>query len=303
MSKRLAAPDITVVIPTFNRAEDLRRCLTSLVAQTFDNFEVLVCDDGSTDNSAEVAREFVERLDVEFETAANFGGPARPRNRGVSRARAAYIAFLDSDDWWAPTKLELSMSALAAGADLVYHDLYIVRSPDQAQFDDRIVSTKPRHPMFVELMCTGMSIPNSSVVVRKDLLDRIGGVSEERALISVEDYDTWIRLAQFTENFVRIPDVLGYYWMGGGNISAASKRQTERIKYLYSRHIFHLRRFERRSAEGFLSYRVARISHLCGELSTARMSYFDAIKSPIRWVYRFKAILFLSKCYLVRGVT
>lgn len=283
-------PKISVVIPNYNRAEDLRRCLDSLVAQTFVNFEVLVCDDGSTDHSALVAAAYKDRLDLHFDTAINFGGPARPRNRGVALARAPFIAFLDSDDWWMPEKLAHSYAALMQGADVVYHDLFVVRLIDQKKFNEKIKSTPPRVPMFEALLCRGMSLPNSSVVTRKDLLLRIGGICEERELISVEDYDTWLSLAQITERFVRLPTCDGFYWMGGGNISAASPKQQTRIRSLYARHVSDLSVTSQRCAEGFLAFRVARIAQQHGDFDAARCSLLKAIRSPISPIYRLKAM-------------
>ena len=285
-------PKFSVVIPNYNRASDLRRCLDSLVAQTFDDFEVLVCDDGSSDNSAEVADSFKDRLDLHFHTAPNFGGPARPRNRGLSLARAPYVAFLDSDDWWSPSKLARCYPALQNGADVVYHDLYIVRSLDQSSYHERVKSTPPISPMFRALLCTGVSIPNSSVVVRKELLERVGGISEDRELISVEDYDTWLGLARVTERFVRLSGCDGYYWVGGGNISAASPKQQQRIRALYAKHSADLPPDDQKRAEGFLAYRVGRIAQQHGDLDAALRCFRDALMSPIELRYRFKAVYF-----------
>ena len=290
--RRNQHPRVSVVIPNYNRAGDLQRCLDSLVAQTFDDFEVLICDDGSTDNSAEVAAGFSDRLDLTYETAENFGGPARPRNRGIARARAPFVAFLDSDDWWSPEKLANSVPILEAGADVVYHDLYIVRSPLQQVFDAKVESSQPRVPMFRSLLCTGISIPNSSVVVRKSLLEQIGGVCEERNLISVEDYDTWVSIARLTERFVRLEACDGYYWLGGGNISAASPRQQSRIKALYERHLGVLPPDVRQRAEGFLAYRIGRIAQQHGDFGTALSSFRSALAHPIEARYRFKAFCF-----------
>jgi len=303
LRQKEAGPDVTVVIPTYNRAEDLRRCLDSLVAQTYANFEVVVCDDGSTDHSAGVVADYASLLDLRYETAENFGGPARPRNRGIRVARAPLVAFLDSDDWWDPQKLQLSVAAINGGADLVYHDLFVARSPNQDVFKDRIVSSRPHSPMFSALLCTSISIPNSSVVVRKELLEQIGGISEERDLISVEDYDTWIRLSQLTEKFVRIPGVLGYYWVGSGNISAASPLQIERIKVLYARHVDALAQEVQPCAEGFLAYRIGRIAQMCGDFPTAQDFLRKAISSPIGYVYRMKALFFFARSALAPRIS
>lgn len=294
---------VSVVIPNYNRSKDLSRCLGSLVTQTFNDFEVLVCDDGSTDNSAEVAARFVDRLNLKFDTHENFGGPARPRNRGIALARAPFVAFLDSDDWWMPKKLENSLSALEAGADVVYHDLYIVRAPDQQTFVDKVKSTPPRLPMFQSLLCTGMSIPNSSAVVRKSLLEQIGGVCEDKALISVEDYDTWLCLARHTDRFVRLNTCDGYYWLGGGNISAASTRQQNKIEVLYARHLNALAPSIRRKAEGFLAYRLARIAQQHGAFDTALSNLRRALIHPIELRYRLKAMCFIVKLLWKRMCT
>ncbi|MCK9380233.1 MAG: glycosyltransferase family 2 protein [Sulfuritalea sp.] len=303
MSKQFANPAVAVVIPTYNRAEDLRRCLDSLVAQTFDNFEVLVCDDGSTDNTADVAMEFNDRLDIQFETAENFGGPARPRNRGVAMARAPYIAFLDSDDWWAPAKLERSVTTLDAGADLVYHDLHLVWSHDQMPSGKRVVSTAPRHPMFVSLLCSITSTPNSSVVVRRDLLDRIGGISENRDLISAEDFDTWIRVSRLTENFVRLPECLGYYWVGSDSISACTPRQVTVINAVFSQYLADLPAKNREQAEGILAYRLGRIFLTVGDIAMARKHLLTAVLQPINLADRAKAGYFLVNALFSRRPT
>lgn len=261
---------------------------------------MLVCDDGSTDDSASVAQAFEDRLNLKYSTGENFGGPARPRNRGIEAARGCYVAFLDSDDWWAPEKLEKSVAALDAGCDAVYHDLFIVRTLDQVDFPERILSTHPRHPMFESLLCTGISIPNSSVVVSRKLLEEIGGISECRELISVEDYDTWIRLARVTERFVRLDECLGYYWVGGGNISVASPKQQVRIQVLYKQYLNTLPKSVLRRANGFLAYRIGRIAQQHGDLETAISQLKIAMRHPIEFSYRVKSLWFLVRLFVSR---
>src|SRR5437763_1133783 len=100
----MSAPRFSVVIPTYNRAAELERCLESLIAQTFHDFEVLISDDGSTDRSADVARAFSDRLTIQYRWSEHWGGPARPRNLGIRHAASEWVCFLDSDDWWYPTK-------------------------------------------------------------------------------------------------------------------------------------------------------------------------------------------------------
>ncbi len=255
---------------------------------------MIVCDDGSTDKTATVVEGYASALDIIYDYAENFGGPARPRNRGVRLARAAYVAFLDSDDWWAPAKLERSVCALNAGADVVFHDLWNVRSEDQKAFRSRLRTSRPVPPMLESLLCSAHSIPNSSIVVRRGLLRVIGEICEDRELIAVEDFDLLLRLSKVTEKFVRIPECLGYYWNGGGNISRASSEQIRRIEAVYARHLPGLGESGRLRAEALLAYRVGRIAQLHGDWKVAAPALRTALRGRLDLSYKLKAVWLLS---------
>jgi glycosyltransferase involved in cell wall biosynthesis len=210
---------VSVVIPTYNRAIYLNRALLSLVTQTYKNFEVIVCDDGSTDNTKEVVDSFRNFLNIKYIFDKNWGGPARPRNNGCKVASGEYICFLDSDDWWKPQKLAVSVVALTRGADIIYHDLWDVRKECQ-YFKLKAQGVRSLYsPVYLDLMYNGSPLLNSSVAVKAELLNKIGGFSEDPELIAAEDFDCWVRLSKITNRFLYIPKVLGYYWTGGGNIS------------------------------------------------------------------------------------
>lgn len=123
MNQLQPIPAVSIVIPVYNREKEIQRGLESLANQTFDNFEVLVCDDGSTDATEAVVAAFPHKLRIQYIKGPHEGGPAGPRNRGWKQAKAPFVAFLDSDDWWMPQKLEKSIPLLEAGADIVYHPL------------------------------------------------------------------------------------------------------------------------------------------------------------------------------------
>lgn len=237
---------VSVIVPSYNRAESLKRCLDSLVLQVYKNFEVLVCDDGSTDDTEQVVKSFQDTLLIRYFWSENFGGPARPRNIGIANALGCYLAFLDSDDWWEPKKLQKSVEALEAGADLVYHDLYIIQDgKDLVKSRRKMLTQKLSSPVFDNLLLNGNVINCSSVVVRRNLMEKIGGFSEDRQLIAAEDYDAWLRLARHTERFVRIKDCLGYYSWGGDNLSSNEKTETcvNRILNLYADEIHSIPRW------------------------------------------------------------
>ena len=219
-------PVISVVIPTYNRADKVCRAVKSVLNQSFADFEVLVMDDGSTDNTCEVVKGFDDPR-IKYEWDKNFGGPAAPRNRGLRLAQGKYVAFLDSDDWWMPKKLEESLAVLEQGFDLIYHDLFIVTKTNQKIFFRKTNSRSLSAPVFNDLLKHGNGLFNSSVVVKSEILNEINGLSEDPNLIATEDYDLWLRIAKVSDKFKLISKTLGYYWSGGENIS--SKHQSYQI--------------------------------------------------------------------------
>jgi glycosyltransferase involved in cell wall biosynthesis len=212
------APLISVVIPTYNRARDLSRALKSLLAQTYIHWEAVVVDNQSDDDTDAVVNSFNDSR-IKLAKIQNNGVIAASRNVGINLARGQYVAFLDSDDWWKPQKLEVSLKHLQYGADVVYHDLYSVSRVDQIFFLKKAKTFKLQKPVFNSLISNGNALINSSVVVRKDILLAINGLSEDLDLISAEDYDAWLKIAKITDSFFRINKTLGYYWAGGGNVS------------------------------------------------------------------------------------
>ena len=203
-------PLFSVVIPTFNTASKIHRALDSVFAQTYKNFEILVMDDGSTDDTASVVSLYNSPKMI-YENDSNFGGPARPRNRGISLANGEWICFLDSDDWWTNDKLQNCFDVIDDKIDLIYHDLDIVSDKSLIFRRKKIKSRHLKKPVLIDLLLSGNPIPNSSVVVRKSLLESIGGINESLKLIAAEDYNTWLRIAQLTDHFLYLPLNLGFY--------------------------------------------------------------------------------------------
>lgn len=210
------SPLVSVVIPTYNRAEDLQRALQSVREQTYTNWEVIVVDNYSTDNTDDIIGMFQDPRFFLYKVRNN-GVIATSRNLGIQKASGELVALLDSDDWWAKEKLERSVTAIQSGADIVYHDLWMVT---EGKSRYRKVGSWPlMQPVYDALLMNGNPVINSSVVVRKTILEKIGGISENPELIAAEDFDCWLRIALVTDRFTFLPEVLGYYWHGTGNTS------------------------------------------------------------------------------------
>jgi glycosyltransferase involved in cell wall biosynthesis len=220
-------PQVSIIIPTYNRVEDLKRALQSVFDQTFTNWEILVVDNHSVDETDEAVKSFNDPR-VKLFKVHNKGVVAVSRNLGLKNAVGEYIAFLDSDDWWMPKKLEESLKCLQQGADVVYHDLIFATKIGQVLYWRRTLARKLEIPVFYDLLKNGNTLPNSTVVVRRALLNEIKGLSEDKNMVGSEDYDAWLRIAQKSERFKKIPQILGFYWAGGGNIS----NPTRALRYI-----------------------------------------------------------------------
>ena len=178
-------PLVSVVMPTWNRAPLLRRAIESVQAQTYRNWELIVVDDGSSDDSAHVLRgirEFEPRVHA---VTTDRGGVCRARNEGISRARGRYVAFLDSDNTWLPGFLAATVTEMEAA------DLRMAHAALRVNQGDRI-----RYRYFegtLEHLLVANHVDLNVLVVRRDLLDEVGGFDE--SLRRAVDYDLVLRLA------------------------------------------------------------------------------------------------------------
>jgi glycosyltransferase involved in cell wall biosynthesis len=210
-------PAISVIIPTYNRADLITGTLESVREQTFTDWECIIVDDGSTDGTEEVVQRFVER-DERFRYVGQANaGVCVARNRGISLARGKYIAFLDSDDHFAPDKLEWQAEALEGDADavLVYGDTLQCDPQDMRR--GRIylgdIVDKPSGWAFESLLqCSSIYAP----LVRAEAIRGAGGFDSE--MIPGEDWDMWIRLAR-VGRFLFEPRVHLFYRLHAGSVS------------------------------------------------------------------------------------
>lgn len=186
-------PAVSVIVPTYNYARFIRDCLDSIFSQTFKDLEVIVVDDGSTDNTEEVLEKY--RGDIHYIHQENKGLPAA-RNRGIRSAQGEFLAFLDSDDLWLPGKLEEQIRVLRKDTDMG-----IVFSDASAFSEEGVIQESI---LKEEDICIGQCFQRlfmgnylvmPTVVIRKKCLDKSGMFDE--SLTAVEDYDLWLRISVF----------------------------------------------------------------------------------------------------------
>lgn len=186
---------ISVIVPTYNRADLISETIESILNQTYKNFELIIVDDGSTDNTEEVIRKFKDSR-IKYIKTDNWGGPARPRNTGIKKAKGEYIAFCDDDDIWLPEKLEKQIRVFQISNETAM--LYTrFKTIEGDVISNRIFPENGKYKsgnIFKSLYLRSF-IACSSVVVKRSVLDQVGLFNTDPNLIAIEDTDLWLRIA------------------------------------------------------------------------------------------------------------
>jgi glycosyltransferase involved in cell wall biosynthesis len=182
-------PHVSVIIPAYNADAFIADTVRSALNQTYQDFEVIVVDDGSTDGTVETLTAFGRQVRVH--TQAN-GGVARARNTGVSLASGSWIAFLDADDLWLPHKLERQLADQTA--PMSYTNRFNFGARGEVPEVQSDVRPMRGGDLFVPLLREGNFITLTSVVIRRELFDTMGGFYT--GLNGTEDWDLWLRVAE-----------------------------------------------------------------------------------------------------------
>lgn len=213
-------PFFSIILPTYNQSEFLKKSIKSILSQTFKNWELLIINNNSSDNTDSVIESFKDDR-IKVYRINNENILAKSRNLGIKNSSSEWLCFIDSDDIWYPKKLEITKKYIETeNGDLFYHDLDFTNKKFfflKKKIQDK--SKKITYPVIKYFAYNGNGVGQSSVVVRKKILEKIGLISENKDKYSWEDFDTWIRISQITNNFVRIPKTLGSIWVGSENIS------------------------------------------------------------------------------------
>lgn len=211
-------PLISVVIPSFNHANLIQKALQSLIDQTYQNWEAIIIDNHSTDETNKVLKRYKDTR-IKCLKINNRGVIAKSRNLGIKIAKGEWIAFLDSDDYWTSDKLSVCVEYMSKKCDFIYHDMERISNKFQF-FGRKLNKTRQlKNPIVIDLLLKGNLISNSSTIVKKKILEKVGMVNESKSLIAAEDYNTWLKISTLTDLFVYIPKRLGFYFVHEHNIS------------------------------------------------------------------------------------
>jgi glycosyltransferase involved in cell wall biosynthesis len=262
---------VSVVIPTYNAADFVVEAVESVLAQSLPAHEIIVVDDGSTDDTAERLKD----LPIRLLRQAN-AGVAMARNAGVAAATGDAIAFLDADDVWHPRKLELQVPLLTTNG-LIATGCY-----DWPGEVPQVQGACELHPIHLHKLVIRNSIVTSTVLVKRDLVENF-----DRRMQGPEDYDLWLRVARRAD-CAHLPERLTGYRTVAGSLSKNAIRMEAGMKLILEKleaaGVFKGKPLLRRKAWGYFHYSCGYMHRQAGHRAEAK-KHFRRSLTRYPWFY------------------
>ncbi|MGO9377178.1 MAG: glycosyltransferase family 2 protein [Dissulfurispiraceae bacterium] len=229
-------PRVSVIVTCYNYAKYLEGCLTSILNQTYQDFELLIVNDGSTDNTDEIVTRFLDNDKIRYINQSNTG-QAIATNNGITAAAGELIAFLDADDLWEPTKLQKQVNLFSRDSiGVVYSRLKFINEDGVPRYAE--IANKyfiPRSGFITGFLLFENFIPYSSTVVRKQCFDKYGMFNPEYK--NGLDWDLWLRISKEFE-FAFVDEPLLLYRMGHpGQLTSNMERSVHCSDLIFTRFI------------------------------------------------------------------
>jgi glycosyltransferase involved in cell wall biosynthesis len=280
-------PEVSVVIPTFNRANELRNSIKSVLSQTFSDFELIIVDDASSDNTEEIITHFHDHRLRYIKLSNNVGG-AEARNVGIREARGDYVAFQDSDDEWTCSKLEISIRELESKPECgaVFSDFTQIWETGSRTMPMWRSPFEQEH--FYDSLLWNNVVDTPTLVVRKSILESLDGF--DASMPRYQDWELALRLAKVTRfTYITEPLILSYVTAG----SITYNKQAHRIalEIIYKKHEKHIG--EDRILKALWLQRLGDARMLDGIVDGRRMLVQSLLHHPFNVRYLVKAILAL----------
>lgn len=267
-------PVVSIIIPTYNRAHLLGRAIQSVLDQTHQDFELIIVDDGSTDNTEEIVRSFSDERIRYIKHDKNRGGAAA-RNTGIKAARGEYIAFQDSDDEWLPEKLEKQIrvfETVPPEVGVVYTGFHRLENNKKTYIPSSKITQKEGY-IFSSLL-KGNFVTTQAVLVKRECFERAGMFDEN--LPRLQDWELFIRISKYYHfKCIDEPLVISYYQPR--SISADQNALIRALELILERHFEDLKKDRRVLASHCLI-----LGHLLcsnGQLKQGRSYLIKAVKA------------------------
>jgi len=226
---------VSIIMPAYNSSRWISDSIQSVLDQYYEQWELLIVDDGSTDNTKNIVKDFLNDKRIKYYYQEN-SGPAVARNYGISKASGKYLAFLDSDDLWKPNKLEMQFNHLNKNSDCcLIHTNYSI-------FEYNTQTSKPfqQTPWFSnwdenERLLMFDTIGTLTVLTETQLIKNLGGFKND--FYGTEDWDLWIRVSK-EGKISKLNDDTAYYRIHPDGISQSFDNHLVELNKVYNQHVF-----------------------------------------------------------------
>ena len=227
-----------MVIAAYNCGNYIQETISSVINQTFQNWELIIVDDCSSDDTSEKITALSDQRIRIIRLDKNSGLPATPRNTGIRAAKGEFIAFLDHDDVWSPEKLKVQIDYLREYPQTALVGCPLkIKSPDR-KYNNAATTPKTRKCRtgnMYDILLKRNFFACSSVIVKTSVFNDIGFFDEDPLVSAAEDWDLWLRIAK-EHKIAFLPQTLGFYRMHGSGLSTETK-QLQRILYVIDKHV------------------------------------------------------------------
>lgn len=236
MDSNLNKPTISVIMPAYNSESFIGFAIDSVISQTYKNWELIIVNDGSTDNTQSIIDIYKNSDSRIVALQQKNGKQGKARNLAIAHALGKYLTFLDADDIWTPEKLVLQINEIEdTKAGLVFSKSYMIDVNQKIKDDIICGHIGYLHGIKgIEKMIEMNQIPILTVLVKKDLVERVKGFSENLSIANVEDYHLWLKLIMSDAVFYGSDKVLAYYRIHDSSVTKNDSRPHIRLLYAYS---------------------------------------------------------------------
>jgi glycosyltransferase involved in cell wall biosynthesis len=294
-------PKVSVLVPAYNAMEYLPKTISSVIDQTYQDFEIIIVNDGSVDEIETWAKQLSDSR-IKLVSQAN-QGLASARNTGLANARGEYIAFIDADDLWLSSKLEKQVQVLDSNPDVGVVYSWIALIDEKGSLLGKIRKNYAQGNVWVELTTHNIVECGSVALVRRACFDKVGLFDEDLPFSCSEDWDMWLRIAP-DYKFGLVKEPLVYYRCHSTNLSSRWQAMEESFQIVLEKAFEaapdSLKSYKNRSY-GFAKLRVAwkALQNSDGDYQTSlkkkkeAVSFYPQIKYTNEYIRFMVALLFI----------
>ena len=283
----------SVIITTHNSSQYIDRTIKSVIKQNFRNYEIILVDDCSDDNTVNLVKNNYGNTLKIFSTKRNFGGPAQSRNIGIQNSSGTWISFLDGDDYWFQNRLKHFNNLILANqtCDVFCSNELLFNTNNKKKI--RIYHGPSTDNFFKNLLINGNKLsPSATIVKKKFLLDRSIFFDEDKNLIGVEDYDFWLNLSKNKARFFFTNKILNIYIIHEENITNNTKKHMENSINVINKHFKILKTYNPK--DRFIRIYNIRVSFLINQIKKKKNLFINLFNFVvIITINPYKFFLFL----------